>query len=244
VKISLLQFAPVWENRVATRRKIAGLVAQAKIGEWLILPEMALTGFSMNVTQTEWDVEDNTFFERLASDRNCTITVGGVENGANTAFVFRPNEAGRAVYRKRHLFSFAGEDRSYSAGDTTGTYEIGGMRVGQGICYDLRFPYVFWNEAPSVEAYCVIAAWGDKRSEHWKSLLRARAIENQAFIIGVNRIGSEPTVGYTGDSSIIDPLGSTVLDCGSAEGVFGAEVDVSAVARWRESFPAIKDRHE
>ncbi len=114
--------------------------------------------------------------------------------------------------------------------------------MGQAICYDMRFPYHFWCEAANVEAYCVIAAWGGKRAEHWKTLLRARAIENQAYVLGVNRIGEEPNLNYSGNSAIIDPLGNTVLDCGENEGAFTESVDISVVLEWRNDFPALKDR--
>lgn len=244
VRVSLLQYSPVWEDREASRKKIRRLLEGLGTTDWLVLPEMALSGFSMNSEATEWKTEDYGFFAQLANEQGCAITVGGVQDRKNTAFVFDAQGELISKYAKRHLFSFSGEDRNYEPGFQTATYEVGAMRVGQAICYDLRFPYHFWSDAPRLAAYCVIAAWGGKRSEHWKTLLKARAIENQAFVIGVNRIGEEPGVQYSGDSSVIDPLGNVLLDCGSREGTFTIEIDPGAVEVWRKGFTALKDRRE
>jgi len=240
--ISLLQFAPVWEDRSATRKKIESLLADVTVGRWLVLPEMALSGFSMDRGKTEWDDADYAFFSAMARERACYITVGGAREGRNTAFVFAPEGTVVASYAKRHLFSYAGEDARYEAGIHPVQYAVDALKVGQAICYDLRFPYGFWAEAPEVDAYCVIAAWGARRTGHWSALLKARAVENQAFVIGVNRVGEEPGVQYAGGSAIIDPQGNAILECSTAEGCFSAAIDISAVESWRKAFPAIKDR--
>ncbi len=242
MEISLLQFAPLWEDKSATRKKIEHMLDGIKLGRWLVLPEMALSGFSMDRAKTEWDEADHAFFSVLARERACHITVGGVREGRNTAFVFGPDGGMMAMYAKRHLFSYAGEDARYEAGITPVRYTVDTLKIGQAICYDLRFPYGFWAEAPLVDAYCVIAAWGARRSGHWSALLKARAVENQAFVIGVNRIGDEPGVQYSGGSAIIDPMGNPLLECGTDEGCFTASIDVNAVETWRRTFPAIKDR--
>ncbi len=244
MEISLLQFAPVWEDRLATRKKITAMLAGSRPGNWLVLPEMALSGFSMDRTKSEWDEADYAFFSALARERTCHITVGGVKEGRNTAFVFGPDGAIMATYAKRHLFSYAGEDTKYEAGKTPVQYTVDSLAIGQAICYDLRFPYGFWSQAPFVDAYCVIAAWGAKRAGHWATLLRARAVENQAFMIGVNRVGDEPGVQYAGGSAIIDPQGIPLLECGTAEGCFTGSIDPAAVETWRKAFPAIKDRQQ
>ncbi len=242
MQVTLVQYAPIWEDRRATRAKLEGLLAGIGPTDWIVFPEMALSGFSMDLSKTTWDAEDYTFFQGLARDRACQVTVGGVEGGQNIAFAISPAGEIAARYAKRHLFSFAGEDGRYRPGKDNAAYRVAGLRVSQAICYDLRFPNHFWGEAGDTQAYCVIAAWGGKRSEHWKTLLRARAIENQAFMVGVNRIGEEPTTRYSGDSAIIGPQGETILDCGGAEGVFSAQIDAARVDEWRAAFPAIKDR--
>lgn len=244
VIVALAQYAPLWENRGGTRGKIADLVAAAPRQAWLVFPEMALSGFTMNVEAATWDEEDYAFFSRLAADRRSWITVGAVEQGQNVALIYGPDGSVAARYAKRHLFSFSGEDRHYRAGDKDTLYRIADLGVEQGICYDLRFPHRFWAHAPELEAYCFIAAWGAKRAEHWRVLLRARAIENQAFVIGVNRIGAEPGVEYAGGSAVVDPEGKIRLECGEEEGLFSTEIDRAEVLRWRREFSALGDRSE
>jgi len=243
LRVTLVQLSPVWEDRAASRDKIADMVQTAEPKtDWLVFPEMALTGFSMDLGKTTWKPDDYAFFSDLSRSFHCYCTVGGVEEGRNTAMVFRPDGTLIARYVKRQLFSFAGEDRHYQKGATPTRYAVGSVNISQGICYDLRFPGNFWPEAPVVDAYCVIAAWGGKRREHWRSLLAARAIENQAFCIGVNRTGQEPGNFYTGDSMVIDPMGRVLLDCGEEEGVFTVALDLGAVKDWRATFPALADR--
>jgi len=253
MRISLLQYAPAWQDRAASRRKIARLLAgaahaasaRAAGAEWLVLPEMCLSGFTMDEKASSWDADDFSFFADLARERACYITAGGVEKRANTAFCFSPDGAVLCRYIKRQLFSFSSEEQSYAAGSEASLYRVGGeggLRVSQSICYDLRFPYLYWPDAPSVDAYCVIAAWGKARAGQWKALLRARAIENQAFVVAVNRVGEEPSAAYSGDSAVISPQGEPLLDCGGKEGVFSVDIDVAEAAAWRAAFPALKDR--
>jgi predicted amidohydrolase len=243
MRVTLVQYAPVWEDRPANRERIAALLAGLST-DWIVLPEMALSGFTMNQTASTWGAEDYRLFEELARDRGCVITVGAVRDSHNTALVFGPDGSILSTYAKRHLFGFSDENRHYMPGSRRAAYAVGALRVSQAVCYDLRFPNHFWPEAEDTDAYCVIAAWGGARSEHWKTLLRARAIENQAFVIGVNRIGAEPGVDYSGDSALIDPQGRTLLDCGAKEGAFTAEIDPAEVGRWRAAFPALKDRRQ
>jgi omega-amidase len=267
MRISLLQYAPAWQDRAASRGKIARLLADsaladaaladanladnARTGEsadntgWLVLPEMCLSGFTMDEKASTWDADDFAFFAGLARELRCHITAGGVERRVNTAFCFSPDGSIASRYGKRQLFSYSAEERSYTAGNAASLYRVGGeggLRVSQSICYDLRFPYLYWPDAPSVDAYCVIAAWGKARAGHWKALLRARAIENQAFVVAVNRVGEEPDAAYAGDSAVIGPQGEALLDCGAKEGVFSVDIDMAAPAAWRAAFPALKDR--
>jgi predicted amidohydrolase len=261
MRISLLQYAPAWQDRAASRRKIAGMLADAALAdtalagaegtnaadqaEWLVLPEMCLSGFTMDEKAASWDDDDFSFFANLARKRRCHITAGGVERRVNTAFCFSPDGSVQSRYGKRQLFSFSAEESSYTPGRESAHYRVGGekgLKVSQSICYDLRFSYLYWPDAPAIDAYCVIAAWGKARAAQWKALLRARAIENQAFVIGVNRIGEEPDVAYAGDSAVIGPRGEELLDCGNKEGLFSVDIDEAEAAAWRAAFPALKDR--
>ena len=245
--ISLVQYAPIWEDRQASKDKLRAILAGTPTADWLVLPEMSLSGFTMRPEASTWDAEDFSYFSSLARERSCWITAGGVQDGRNQAFAFDPDGTLVAAYAKRHLFSHSGEEADYVPGTMKAGYRVGGeagIQVAQAICYDLRFPYHFWSDAPHVDAYCVIAAWGKGRADQWRALLKARAIENQAFLIGVNRVGSEPSAVYSGDSSVISPRGEELLYCGDAEGVFSVEIDARAARKWRESFPVIKDRLE
>jgi predicted amidohydrolase len=245
--ISLVQYAPIWEDLQASRDKLREIIAAAPKTDWLVLPEMSLSGFTMSAKASSWLQEDFDYFSGLARERSCWITAGGVQDSLNKAFAFDP--AGRLIasYAKRHLFSHSGEEAGYTPGAIRECYRVGGdagIVVAQEICYDMRFPYHFWPDAPAVDAYCIIAAWGKGRADQWRALLKARAIENQAFVIGVNRIGSEPSAVYSGDSSVFGPKGEELLYCGDSEGAFTVEIDTSAARKWREAFPVIKDRIE
>ncbi|HOW90151.1 MAG TPA: nitrilase-related carbon-nitrogen hydrolase, partial [Elusimicrobiales bacterium] len=148
------------------------------------------------------------------------------------------------AYSKIHLYAYGGEDKCYRPGTERALFELEGLRVMPAVCFDLRFPYLFWNMAEKADIYVVIAAWPMRRAEHWMTLLRARAIENQAYCVGVDRLGMEGKVEYSGNSMCFDPMGRVVADAGSAEGVFVSEarVDREIVAKTRERFPFLKER--
>ena len=112
------------------------------------------------------------------------------------------------------------------------------------VCFDVRFPYLFWNKATNVDVYVAIAAWPMRRAEQWMTLLRARAVENQAYCIGVDRIGMEGKVEYSGNSMCYDPLGKVVIDSGTAEGIYlpEAPLDKELVRKTRERFPFLGER--
>ena len=252
MRVTLLQFAPVFEDREASREKVAELLADVE-SDWIVLPEMALSGFTMNVAAADWDAKDEAFASALASSKQAFVTIGGARGRKNCAFTFGRDGRPVSVYEKRHLFSPSAEDGSYGAGGPASIFAIspegaeegaGEFRIAPSICYDLRFPYHYWKMAPEVEAFFVIASWPSSRRDHWKILLAARAIENQAFAIGVNRTGSSPDTDYSGDSTIIDPRGRILLECGSAEGAFSADIDPEAARAWRRSFGAMGDRLE
>ncbi len=243
MKISLVQPDMCWEDKSATKKRIEALLNAADIdADLMIFPEMTLTGFSMDSLKTCCDEADRDFFAAIANRFSCAVTYGSVENGFNCQRTLDKNGNDIACYRKIHLFSFAGEDKFYSKGGETLTFELNGARITPFICYDLRFAYLFWDKAAETDIFLVNASWPASRSLHWKSLLRARAIENQAFVIGVNRTGSDPKASYSGDSAVYSPLGEAVLECGNAEGVFSTDIDFAAAAETRSFFPFGRDR--
>jgi predicted amidohydrolase len=146
-------------------------------------------------------------------------------------------------YRKIHPFSYSGEHEHYRAGDTFVTVDVDGVRCSLFVCYDLRFADEFWAVAPSTDLYVVPANWPAKRRDHWRTLLRARAIENQAYVVGANRVGEGGGLEYVGDSAIIGPFGEELVDGADiGEAVLVAEVDTAHVAEVRARFPFLADR--
>ncbi len=145
-------------------------------------------------------------------------------------------------YAKIHPFSYGGEHRVYAAGDRVVTAEIDGVRVTPFVCYDLRFPEPFRIAAADTDLFVVVANWPDQRREHWRALLRARAIENQAYVIGVNRAGDGNGLHYAGDSAAIGPLGETIVEADEREQTLFCDVDPEVVKKLRARFPALEDR--
>ena len=253
VKIYAVQFDLAWEDKAANFAKVRALLAAAPPaqGALIVLPEMFATGFSMNlaVTRQRTGREDETFLASLAREHRAHV-LGGVvspgENGLgrNEAVVFSPDGALLARYVKIHPFSLGGEAQGHAAGTDIVTFACSGFTVAPFVCYDLRFPEIFRAAARrGANLFAVIALWPAKRQQHWLTLLQARAIENQAFVIGVNRIGHEPQFSYVGRSVVIDPHGVIIADAGEQERVLTAALDAETVLAWRRDFPALRDAH-
>jgi predicted amidohydrolase len=139
-------------------------------------------------------------------------------------------------------FTLPGEHIHYPAGAARTSFEWDGVRIAPFICYDLRFPELFRPAARNgAELIVVVANWPERRSEHWVRLLQARAIENQAYVLGVNRCGSDPEFQYDGRSSLFDPQGKPMFEADRREQVLVAEVDGAVVRKWRADFPALRD---
>jgi predicted amidohydrolase len=149
-------------------------------------------------------------------------------------------------YAKIHPFSYAGEDKHYAAGTQFLTVDVvangESLRVSPFVCYDLRFADEFWARAELTDIYVVPANWPEPRREHWRTLLRARAIENQAYVVGVNRVGTVQNDHYVGDSAIVDPAGLVLVEASMGETVLVADVTAERVANVRKRFPFLADR--
>jgi predicted amidohydrolase len=252
MELILCQFDIAWEDRRANHKRVAAMLAAdpPSPGSLLALPEMFNSGFSMNVAAvTEGnDHPGRSFLRDLARQWKITIVGGLVEDaddgrGRNVALAVSPEGEMLARYTKIHAFSFAGEDRHYTAGETIATFDWAGFKVAPLICYDLRFPELFRLAVDQgADLVLVIADWPARRAEHWTALLSARAIENQAYIAGVNRCGSDPHETYAGQSRIIDPQGRIIAQADDTEQLVRARPHRELVARWRREFPALKDR--
>jgi predicted amidohydrolase len=251
MKVAAVQHDIVWQDGESTRARLRPLLGQAVAGgaRLVVLTEMYATGFSMDVDQVA-EVSggpNEQFLIEQAAEHGVWVVgsisqrVGTEGKAANVAVLAGP--AGQLHrYAKIHPFSYSGEDRYYQAGSEFLTVDIEGLRVSVFICYDLRFADEFWQLAQGTDLYLVVANWPDRRREHWQALLRARAIENQAYVIGCNRVGEGDGIDYAGDSAIIDPLGRTLVEATQVETVLSAEVDPAEVRRVRSRFPFLADR--
>ncbi|MCA9172653.1 MAG: hypothetical protein KDB23_33540, partial [Planctomycetales bacterium] len=215
----------------------------------IVLPEMFDVGFSMNVAATAQTParESEAFARALARRHQSTVLAGVVgpcsgQQASNEAVAFDPHGDELVRYRKLQPFTPAGEDQHYGHGDSHRQFKLGGFAVTPFICYDLRFPEHFRRAAgDGSNLFIVIACWPARRSEHWARLLQARAIENQSFVLGVNRCGSDPALQYDGRSMLIDPLGTILFEADAREQVLTASIDVTTVDEWRTQFPALRD---
>lgn len=255
MKVSLIQSDIAWNSPAENIQSCTSLAdeALASGGELLIFPEMFTCGFSMPIGDLarESSREGLEFLRSLAR-KNSIFTIGSLpevdEIGVhyNTAWVFGPTGQ-VSSYRKIHPFSFGGEAKSYSSGARTQTAMLTNssgetLRCSTLICYDLRFAPLFWNQASHTDLFIVVANWPSTRREHWLTLLRARAIENQAYVAGVNRVGVGGGLEYSGDSVIIAPDGSELGNARSGQSTLTCDITSSEVARWRATLPALQDR--
>lgn len=249
MQIAAVQSDIDWEDRAANHAHVRRLVLRADVQEnaLVVLPEMFDVGFSTNVAKTNPGArsESENFVRSLAMQKKAAVVAGVVaaRDGqlANEAIVFAPDGRELTRYRKMRPFSGAGEELHYPAGNEQRTTQWNGVRITPLICYDLRFPELFRPSARATDLFVVIANWPRKRSEHWVRLLQARAIENQAFVLGVNRTGTDPNQVYDGRSALFDPQGREIFQADNKEQVLVADIDPEAVRQWREEFPALKD---
>jgi predicted amidohydrolase len=240
-----------WEDRHANHARVHELLSNIAVppNSLLVLPEMFDVGFSMNTAATDPGEASTSesFCRELARDHRCAVLAGVVSraaNGklANEALVYSPDGRELTRYRKQQPFTPPGEHVHYPAGHRHVLFDWQGARVAPFICYDLRFPELFRPAArDGAELIVVIASWPDPRSEHWVRLLQARAIENQAFVLGVNRCGQDPSFHYDGRSSLFDPHGKQLFEADAKPQVLHAEIDVAEARRWRALFPALRD---
>jgi omega-amidase len=252
MKLFCCQLDIIWEDKQANFEKVENLLAVAlpPAGSLVALPEMCFTGFSMDVSRISGHEPELTegFLAAMAQKYRVYIVSGLVTRtpevrGRNEAIFVTSDGIVEGRYQKLHLFSPAGEDAFFEPGDRVVTFTWQGGLVAPFICYDLRFPEPFRAAIDlGAELYLVIANWPRARERHWLALLQARAIENQAFVAGVNRCGCDPKSDYSGRSVIVAPNGEVIADAGESEGLISAEIDWKTVREYRKRFPALADR--
>jgi omega-amidase len=252
MNILALQFDPVWEQKLANFATVRRLLAKAKPekASVVVLPEMFATGFSMNVeTVAEAYVgETEQFLAQTAREFGICLIAGAAIRGRdgrvrNKALAFSPTGELLAFYAKMRPFTPGGEAKHYVAGQRPAVFRWGECTISPFICYDLRFPELFRQAAAAYrpEVFVVLANFPEKRISHWTKLLQARAIENQAFVVGVNRIGRDPFYTYPGRSLIIDPQGEILADAGEVEGWIESRLDLAGLRGYREGLPFLDD---
>jgi len=251
MKIGMIQLNTVWHDKQANFAKAESLICEASSAgcEVAVLPEMFNTGFSMEIAKIGEKLEGPTsqFLERAAAQYKMAIiagypVLGEDRKGRNAALVVDGKGNIVAFYFKMYSFSYADEQRHYHAGNTPITFDIKGMRASVFICYDLRFPEVFRRVAKSTDCIFVIANWPETRIDHWNTLLKARAIENQCYVVGVNRIGTDANgLTYPGSSHVFSPSGVNLCTGGPQDELVIADIDLSQVAKVRSEFPFLSD---
>jgi predicted amidohydrolase len=251
MKVAGIQHDVVWEDGPATRSRLdPQLEAAAGAGARLVvLTEMFPTGFSMEPERTA-EPEDGPSSEWLRARAaglglwlagSVPIRPGDGRRPVNRFLLAGP-DGGLEHYDKIHPFSYSGEHEHYARGTRRVTFTVEGVRVTPFVCYDLRFADEFWGMAEATDCYVVVANWPAARRVHWQALLVARALENQAYVIGVNRVGEGGGLHYAGDSRIVDPLGEVLAAGAGGETILLADVDPAVVAETRKRYPFLADR--
>lgn len=244
IKVAICQVDMVWEHTSGNLERLESIIATAA-ADVVVLPEMFATGFKLKPSRVaqSMDGEVVSTMLRWAREYNKAI-VGSVvieQDGIyrNRQMFVKPS--GELIYSdKRHLFRPGGEAKDYTPGNERVIVEYKGVRFLLLVCYDLRFP-VWSRNRGDYDAIIYSASWDESRCYVWHTLMRARAIENQCYVVGVNRVGVDPDANYVGDSAVIDFTGHTVVDAGDGERTLVAILDIEAQESYKERFPAWMD---
>lgn len=249
MKISLVQYDPKWEDPEGNQAEIRKLLdSYGPETDLLVFPELTLTGFTMKPEKYSAAPGEGytSFFASIAKERGAYVVFGEIiregERYLNTLRILDRNGTRRSNYYKIHPFSYGDENKHYSGGTELVMSDIDGIKTGFSICYDLRFPelYRFYGKEKG-EILINIANWPITRIEHWRTLLKARAIENQAFVVGVNRTGKDPQLQYNGCSSIFNPMGEELCCIVDDVEIRTIEIDLGMVQEVRKKFPFLED---
>ncbi len=247
MKVCGLQLDLAWEDPEENLRRAEVGLAEAGHARLVVLPEMFGTGFSMNSEVMAGHAPRiRGWLSDTAAARSVWLLGGLAEPGAsrprNAAALYGPDGAAALTYHKVHPFSLAREDEHFEGGREVSCCVVDGVRVTPLVCYDLRFPELFRARAAQTDLFVVIANWPEPRAAHWRTLLRARAIENQCYVLGVNRVGTGDKLTYRGDSALYDPLGDAVDQRAWQPGAVSGDVDPARVAEVRARFSFLADR--
>lgn len=246
LKITVLQETLSWMDGAANLRHFDGVLKGIEGRDLILLPEMFTTGFAMEAAESSLPQEEVVAWLHQHAKASNALVGGSAaiqtEKGAVNRFLLVEPDGTLHQYDKRHLFRMANEHQHYVAGETREVFTWRGWRILPQICYDLRFP-VFTRNRNDYDLALFVANWPAPRALHWQSLLLARAIENQAYVAGCNRVGSDGNQHqYSGDSRIISPLGDILAAAEPfARARIDAELSLEELQAYRERFPAWRD---
>ena len=255
MRVALGQIDMEWENKEITISKAESMIREASDAkaDIIVFPEMSFTGFSMNLAHIGEDSGDSYTrkrMEKLAVDNGIAIGFGWSANpgisakkGTNRFTVLDEKGKTIAEYSKLHPFTFGGESETYQGGEQIVRVPFKGHVISLFICYDLRFPEIFQAASREADVLFVIANWPGVRSVHWETLLRARAIETQSYVVGVNCVGERDGICYSGESMAVDAIGNILGKISGREGILICELDDRAWSL-RKKFATRADRRE
>lgn len=244
--ITILQRDIAWADPQANVKRLDTDLAQVADTDLIVLPEMFSTGFCTEPEGVAEPSDSDTlhWMVRTAHDRDCAVagSVAVQDRGEfRNRFYFVHPDGRIDTYDKHHRFTYGGEHLRYTAGTDRVVVTFRGFRFLLEVCYDLRFP-VWSRNVGDYDVALYVASWPAPRIEAWRALLRARAIENQCYVAGVNRIGADPACIYCGCSAVIDPWGKTIGACpADQECAVSAEIDMAALQAFRKKFPVLDD---
>lgn len=248
LNIALIQTDLAWEDPAANLARLDRHIARIPADTHLIvLPEMFATGFSMRADRLAQSMDGPAVAWMRSRSRQTGADIAGsliiVADGAYfNRLIWAQPDGALATYDKKHLFRYAGEEKIYTPGAQRLLVDCHGWRIRPFICYDLRFPIWTRNLRNTYDAAVFVANWPERRAAHWNALLRARAIENQCYVAGVNRVGMDGNgYRYRGDSSVYDPMGRLVIKERTEEAIVSAVMSAHTVADYRRWFPAWMD---
>lgn len=246
MKITLLQQDIVWGDPCQNVKDAESVMDKFPGSDIYVLPEMFSTGFCTQPHGLAESAESQTlqWMKEYAGTHDCAVA-GSVAVNENEAFFnrfyFVKPDGTYAFYDKKHLFTYGGEQKHFSAGNRRVVVEFRGWRILLQVCYDLRFP-VWSRNRKDYDLILYVASWPASRIEAWDTLLHARAIENQCYVAGVNRVGTDPSCEYCGGTVLVDPYGRTVTECPRHErSAVTAEMDKAMLEAFREKFPVLDD---
>lgn len=245
--VSLIQSDIIWEDKINNLKKCQESIDKIESTDLIVLPEMFTTGFSMNPKNISEKMGGETmkWMKQNAHKMNsaiCGSIIIEEDDKYFNRFIWVNPDGSIHYYDKRHLFSYAGENENYTRGDSKIIIEYKGWKICPLICYDLRFP-VWSRNSEEYDLLIYVANWPSKRKSAWKSLLVARAIENQCYVIGVNRVGFDNSGNFhSGESSIINALGDSLYINSNSEDLYTNDISKSELDKIRKQFPFLNDK--